>query len=197
MIFKTTELIAEEFREAGIACGIYETDDFSAVEFWFNTNIGRHIFIRFITERDPGENKNNVLVRAFNFTDAVPENRINAVMRACIQMNNNFNYVSFSINSKNEVYASSWLPDSTPDDIVGTCCRELLARIGFVMEKATPAFAEAIYSKEKEKSAPNATNVVKALNEALTSLRENPIVVNVDEAKKEKSGGEQPEESKA
>ncbi len=94
-MFKTTQLIAEHFKEKNLKFFLGERDGHSAVEMYATTEVGRRFFIRFITDRDAGANMNQVLIRVFDFADIVPRSREIAVLRACNDMNNSAAYLRF------------------------------------------------------------------------------------------------------
>ena len=144
MIRRASRLVAEGFDREAIEYGnrIEEyDDDASGVEAGFTVRNGPRICAKFIS----GDEDNTVAIRIFGLIH-VTEDKWPQIIRAINDVNNDYRYISFSMDEDGDVNAKYDLPVSLEDGQVGKVAAEIFVRITQIIDEVYPDFMRAMWA---------------------------------------------------
>ncbi len=169
MIFYTTKLISETFDQRGVKYRINELDSVSDIEAGYKVAGGPIISIRFISNSE----KNDVAVRVFGVINEIPAEKRAAMLEACNQLMKEIRFLKFCLDDRNDINVEYDFAMNTPDDAIGECCFEMLARMMTILDQKYPVLARALYGEQQDNKARDLTEALKLLQ----GMQKNPITV--------------------
>lgn len=169
MIFNATNLISETFDQRGVKYRINDFDILSDIEAGYKITGGPVISIRFISN---GE-KNDVAVRVLGLFNGIPAEKRAVMLEACNQLMKEIRFLKFCLDDKNDINVEYDFAMNTPDDAIGECCFEMLARMMTILDQKYSVLARALYGEQQDNKARDLTEALKLLR----GMQKEPISI--------------------
>ena len=139
MVYKATKAIAEALEAKGIKYSVNELSKSSNVKVGVSGKNVSHFDIRFISSDDD----NDVSVRVYSLVK-VPEAKLETMLEKLNEMNDQYRYARFHVDSDNEVTVSFDMALCV--DNVGDIAFELVARLMKIVDDSYPDLMKIIWS---------------------------------------------------
>ena len=112
-------------------------------------------------------------VRVLGLFNGIPAEKRAVMLEACNQLMKEIRFLKFCLDDKNDINVEYDFAMNTPDDAIGECCFEMLARMMTILDQKYPVLAKALYGEQQDNKARDLTEALKLLR----GMQKNPITI--------------------
>ena len=144
--YNAIKLLDEMFTAQNLKYTIHETEKYQEIDVPFGILNGPSVIIRFVSfNRD-----NDIMITIPCLVNNIPAEKHSNLLKTLNEMNEEYRFIKFVLNSENNIDVRYDLPVNTGDESLGEMGFEIFIRIMKIMNECYQSIAKALYAPSED-----------------------------------------------
>lgn len=142
MVYKSTNLIKQEFEKQGLTCPVREDDNTSTLVLLFPISDGPAKEVHFVSSDD----SNCVLVYLFRYISNTSKEKRNGLLELINEFNNEYRFIRFILDSDGDINIEADISGRADDSCVGAEAFDIFYQIYKAANECYPKFMKYLWA---------------------------------------------------